>query len=273
MNELKTILESSVLTDEVKAQLQEAFESQVNEKVAAREVEMAEKMEAAKKELAESTIEMIEEAVTEEFKAIQDEIVEARSLDVRYAIKLEEFKEQYAQKKDAEVKEMVESVISEEMGELRESLEEARKNLAGKRMFEAFQATYGELLSESVEDNGEDVAAQLKEAQEELDVLRREKKLNELLEGVTGRKRTIMETLLEGVSTEKLESRYNDLAKNVLLQESKEDKEDNLEEAADEEKEAPKGTAVFESNVDDEDAKEVTSKDWLKRARRMAGVE
>lgn len=279
MNELKEILESSVLTDEVKTKLQEAFESQVNEKVAAREVELAEKFENSKKELAQSAVEMIEEAVTEEFKALQDEIVEARTLDVRYASKLEEFKEQYAQKKDAEIKESVDAIIAEELGELKESLEESRKNLVGQRMFEAFQTSYASLVK-AEDDKSEELTAKLEEATNELQTLRVEKKTNELLEGLTGRKRAIMATLLEGVALDKLESRYEELAKSVVLSEgegSGDDEDDgegkdkdNLNENVDDK--TPKGTVVIENQDQDGDAKPNT-KAWLKHARRLAGVD
>lgn len=273
-NELKKILESSVLTDEVKAELKEAFESQVTAQVTEREVKLAEALEAKKAELATTAVEMIEEAVTEEFKAIQDEITEARSLDVRYAIKLEEFKEQFAEAKSKELAEQVQTILSEEMSELKESLVEARNNIAGQRMFEAFQSTYGNLVNEGVEDDSKE---KLEEAQKELAEFRREKKLDDVLSGVTGRKRTIMETLLEGVAIEKLESRFADLSKNILLNESegeeKEEKEESLEESVKED-DAPKGEVVFESDADqsDEDA-EKRRQAWMKRARRMAGLD
>lgn len=272
MNELKEILESSVLSDEVKQKLQEAFENQVKAQVAEKEVQMAESLDQQKRDLSQAAIEMIEEAVTEEFKAIQDEITEARSLDVRYAIKLEEFKEQYAQAKDKEVQEQVQSIIAEEMGELKESLTEARNNIAGQKMFEAFQSTYGNLVS--VDDNSEELQAQLEESQKELEDLRHEKKLNELLEGLTGRKRSIMASLMEGVSPEKMETRFEELSKNVMLKESEggDDESENLNES-DKGEQKPEGTAVFENVQEDDEEAEKRRKAWLRRSRRLAGLE
>lgn len=270
MNELKEILENSVLSDEVKTKLQEAFENQVKDQVAKREVELAESVEQQKKDLAQATVEMIEEAVTEEFKAIQDEIVEARSLDVRYAIKLEEFKEQFAEAKSQELEEQVQTVLAEEMGELKESLVEARNNIAGQRMFEAFQGAYGELLSENKE---VDYKAQLEEAQKEVIKLRKTNKMNELLEGFTGRKRNVMASLMEGVAYEKMDERFEELSKNVLLKEStdEDEKEEQLNES--EEDKAPKGTVVFESNSEEDDKEaEKRRQVWLKRQRRLAGL-
>lgn len=275
MNELKEILESSVLSDEVKQKLQEAFENQVKAQVAEKEVQMAESLDQQKRDLSQAAIEMIEEAVTEEFKAIQDEITEARSLDVRYAIKLEEFKEQYAQAKDKQVQEQVQTIIAEEMGELKESLTEARNNIAGQKMFEAFQSTYGNLVS--VDDNSEELQAQLEESQKELEELRHEKKLSELLEGLTGRKRSIMASLMEGVSPEKMEARFEELSKNVMLKESEgedaDDKEgENLNES-DKGEQKPEGTVVFENVQEDDEEAEKRRKAWLRRSRRLAGLE
>lgn len=275
MNELKEILESSVLSDEVKKKLQEAFENQVKAQVTEKEVEMAESLDQQKRDLSQAAIEMIEEAVTEEFKTIQDEITEARSLDVRYAIKLEEFKEQYAQAKDKEVQEQVQAIIDEEMGELKESLTEARNNIAGQKMFEAFQSTYGNLIS--VDDNSEEIQAQLEESQKELGELRHERKLNELLEGLTGRKRAVMASLMEGVSIDKMDSRFEELSKNVMLKESEgegegSDKGENLTES-DKGEQKPEGTAVFENVQEDDEEAEKRRKAWLRRSRRLAGLE
>lgn len=275
MNELKEILESSVLSDEVKKKLQEAFENQVKAQVTEKEVEMAESLDQQKRDLSQAAIEMVEEAVTEEFKTIQDEITEARSLDVRYAIKLEEFKEQYAQAKDKEVQEQVQAIIDEEMGELKESLTEARNNIAGQKMFEAFQSTYGNLVS--VDDNSEEIQAQLEESQKELGELRHERKLNELLEGLTGRKRAVMASLMEGVSIDKMDSRFEELSKNVMLKESEgegegSDKGENLTES-DKGEQKPEGTAVFENVQEDDEEAEKRRKAWLRRSRRLAGLE
>lgn len=275
MNELKEILENSVLSDEVKQKLQEAFENQVKAQVTEKEVEMAESLDQQKRDLSQAAIEMIEEAVTEEFKTIQDEITEARSLDVRYAIKLEEFKEQYAQAKDKEVQEQVQAIIDEEMGELKESLTEARNNIAGQKMFEAFQSTYGNLVS--VDDNSEEIQAQLEESQKELGELRHERKLNELLEGLTGRKRAVMASLMEGVSIDKMDSRFEELSKNVMLKESEgegegSDKGENLTES-DKGEQKPEGTAVFENVQEDDEEAEKRRKAWLRRSRRLAGLE
>lgn len=270
--ELKELLENVVLSDEVKTELSEAFQAHVQKAVSAKEVELVEQFEEKKAELARDTIEMLEEAVAEEFKALQDEIVEARSLDIRYAIKMEEFKEQFAEAKSAELEEMMQETIRAEMDELRESLEEARKNIVGKRMFEAFVESYGDLVE------GEDAAsvrAQLEEAKKELDALKREKKIDELVEGFTGRKRNVIKTILEGVATDKLEERAAEVIESLALSESADDeagkgKEKKLDEAGDE---IPEGSTVVLEEGAIAGGEKVKVSELLKRARRQAGLD
>lgn len=269
-DELKEILESSVLNDDTKTQLSEAFDNKVNEAVKNREVELAEQYEEKKSELAESVVGMIEEAVSDVFSEIQEEIKEARNLDVRYAVKLEEFKEQFAKQKSEEIQEVLQDVLKEELSELSESIEEARQNLVGQKMFETFKQEYGNLV-EDASDNRENVKEQLEETQKELKQYRHEAKVNELLEGITGRKRNIMKTLMEDVETDRLEERFNDIHESVM--EGSENPDDSGKQQLSEgsKEQNPKGTVVLEegsSNTEDDKNRERR----MHNIRRMAGI-
>lgn len=272
MHVFKEILESAVLTDEVKTQLQEAFDAQVAEKVKTTEVRLATELEEKKQAMATLAMEMIEEAVSEEFTAIREELVEARSMDIRYAMKLEEFKEQYAELKSKELAEMAESTIEAEMGELKESLVEARNNIVGQKMFEAFSEQFGGLVSK--EDRTPELEAELSESKKELETLRRENKVNALLEGLTGKKRNVMKTLLADTELDRLEARFEELSESVLSENTgKEEEVLESKEADEQNTKAPVvGTVVIESSEEaDKEQAEATAA-WLKRARRLAGI-
>ena len=93
---LKNLFENAVLNDETKTVIQEAFDAAIS----AKENELTESYEAklieARAEMTSAMVELIEEAVTEELEAIKEEVVHARTLEVQYAEKLQEFKESYA---------------------------------------------------------------------------------------------------------------------------------------------------------------------------------
>lgn len=268
MSELKAILESTVLSDEVKTSLQEAFDQHVQSAVQAKEVELTEQMVDQRRALAKQAIEMVEEAVSEEFKHIQDEIVEAKSVDVRYAVKLEEFKESYAEKMEKQVDEVLKATIAEEITELRESLEEARNNMIGSQIFESFKDVIQGTMREEG-DQTEELKANLATALKENEEFKRTAKLNELLEGVTGKKRKVAMTMLEDIPMDRLEKRFQELAESYInIDESKEEKEEPVTESVKDE-EKPKGTVVLETESQDKKKDD----QWLKNARRLAGLD
>ena len=213
---LKALFEGSVLTEETQAVVQEAFDTAI----AAKEVELQEqyneKLEEAKNEMANATAELVQEAVDAEMDGIVEELAEARNLEVTYATKLEQFKESYAEAKDAEAKELIEEMVAEEIGKLHESIELAKKNEFMLQVFEQFQEGYTRLFGQP---DMQGTIEELKEAKAELDNLKREQKLGELLESVSGAKRKVAQTILESTPTDKLEARFEAI-KDVLLSES-----------------------------------------------------
>lgn len=273
--DLKQLFESNLLNEETKQVIQEHFEAAVE----ARRVELEEtyttKLKEAKSEMAQESMGLIEEALKDEIDALAEEVAEARTLEVRYAHKLETFKEDYDKKMQEQLETMVSEQVSAEMDELKEDVEAARQNQFAQSLFEsfrdAFEANFGASEGEA------DVRKQLAEAQEELGAMKRAQKLDEILEGVTGTKRQVAETLLEGVPTERLEARFESL-KGVLLAESKEEKEEPLTEDEETGKAGeagePKGEVVLEQeelNEEEQDTKPRMSA-AMQRALRNAGL-
>ena len=101
---IKTLLENSVLSEETKQVVQEAFEVAMTAKEAELTEQYKNKYEA---DLLEATVEIrnavqesLQEVVAEEMQEIAEELKHSRTLEVQYADKLATFKESYAQKLD-----------------------------------------------------------------------------------------------------------------------------------------------------------------------------
>ena len=244
MKELKKLFESQLLNEETKVVLQEAFDTAIKAKEAEVEAKYAEKLNEEKTAMITVAIEMVEEAVADELSKIADEITEARALEVTYAEKLETFKKQYDEKLQEQMETLVAESVAEELAELAEDIEFAKKHQFVMSMFESYKDVYAKTFG-----TGDiDAYDQLKEAQEELAELKREKVLNSLLEGLEGSKRSIAMTILEGTATEKLEARFESI-RPVLLKETKEENEETITESATNEEEV-KGKVVIEEGLE-----------------------
>lgn len=266
MSDLKKLFESMALNEENKTALVEAFETQVDEKAA---VKAAEKIVEAREQLMSESMEIVQEAVEAEMKDLMDELHEARTLETRYATKLVEFKEKYSEQVAEEMQSLVSEQVRAEMDELKESLEEAQKNRFGRKIFEAYQETFKEFgLGEDMVDI-KDLQAKLEESEKERNELLHEKTKAELLEGLEGKKRAVMESLLEGVSTDKLGEKF-EYYKAGVLAESAESEGEVLTESADQKAAPVEGTVVMES---EQVQSEKDRTDWKRRMRIAAGLE
>lgn len=238
---LKELLESQILTDETKTVLQESWDAAVEQNRAELETEYAARLTEAREELLGKVGELVEESIATEFGTIAEELAEARDLEVTYAEKLETFKEQYAEKTQETVEQLVTESVTKEVEELKEDIDFARKHQFVMAMFESYKEVYAKMFGSA----DVDVHKELEEAVVERDALKREKIIGQLLESVTGEKRGVVETILEGVATEKLEAKFESL-RPVILGESAKAAEEKLEEGA-QEKPKEEGTVVMES--------------------------
>lgn len=251
MSKLKELFESSLLNEETKTVLQEAWaaaEEGIRTEV---EAEYATKLKESAASIQAQAIEMVNEAIAEEMTEVAEELAEARSLEVDYAQRLQTFKESYAEKTQETIAALVEETVAAEMEELKEGIELARKNEFVMSMFESFREVYEENFGSS----DRNLRSELEESQKELAELKREKVLNGLLESISGEKREIAMTILESVPTEKLEAKFEYL-RPALLKESAPTEEPNepIQEGADPEKPAePKGDVVLENAVEGEE--------------------
>lgn len=241
MKDLKSLFESELLNEETKTVLKEAWDNAVKANRDEVEAEYAEKLNEASSEITKEAVRLVEEAVADEMQAVAEELAEARSLEVEYAEKLSIFKEQYAEKMSEHVDNLVKETVETELNELKEDIEFAKKHQFGVKLFEAFRSAYVETFG----DDETNIHESFEELKRENEALRREKIMSGLLESVSGEKRRVIETILEGVATDKLEDKFENL-RPIILKES-EQKVDESEEV-----ETKKGRVILE-NVDESD--------------------
>lgn len=233
---LNKIFESSVLTDENKAQIKEAFEAIVNEaKEQARvevKAELAEQFVTEKEKLIEALDTKLESALRSELEELKESINAFRDLEVEYAEKLVEAKKELADVLKNDMSELVEGLdaflefrLREEFNELNESIEEAKKLAFGKKIFESFMNEFktnfvseDETTNELVETKKqlEQKNKMFAEVSNELKAFKRTTEMNRVLETLSGKSREVMEAILRTVPTEKLEETYNTYIARVL---------------------------------------------------------
>lgn len=267
MDVLKKLFESAVLTDETKTAIEESFNTLRESMRTELEADYEKRLTESTESMLASIPAIVEEAVAEELAAVAEEVASARTLEVEYAEKLTAFKESYAEKQEEQVRVMVAESVAEVVEEMKEEIELAKKHEFALNMFESFKGAY-EALFGGADSN---VVAELKEAKQELDRYQRKEKMESLLEGLAGDKRSIAETILEGVSTDKLESKFEHI-RGVLLSESKKsEKEEPLEEG-DKGKTELKGKVVIEEGVIEEGKGAETQDPLLKRLERSIRI-
>lgn len=211
----KAIFENLLLTDEAKVQLEEAFTTAIQAKTALLEAEYKEKEEEIQETVLATVQDIVSEALAGELVVLSEELEHARTLDVQYAEKLELFKESYAATQDDVIRVLVAETVEAEVGELLEDVEYAKQNAFGMKVYESFK----DLFDVNFGNADTDVVEKLRAAELQLESYEREKEVERLLEGIGGKERAVMLTLLEGVASGKLEKRFESV-KGIVLRES-----------------------------------------------------
>ena len=147
--------------------------------------------------------------------------------------KFAEIKQNFVEKSSQAVKETVKKGLTSEISQLKEDIEEARRNDFGRRIFESFASEYAtSYLNEKSETSKllqvvkqkeqqlEEAAQIVAEAKKEVESreqeikkinesVRREQTLSELLGPLNREKKEIMSELLESVQTDKLQNAFD----------------------------------------------------------------
>lgn len=305
MNELlQKLLEADVLSEDTKKELEEAFSSQLDEAVgAAREeaasdvrAELTEQWVNEKENLVEAVDLKVTEYVEKEMGELKEDIERFRDLEAEYAEKLVEAKASMGDELKDDLKELVEKIdtflemrIASEMDELREDLDEVRKNDFGRRVFEAFSQEYMSHYADEESSEGqlhealeriEDLEETLEETERKREKIERSVKLDEVLQPLTGRSREVMEAILKNVDTINLEEGYNTFIGRVLRETDVKDSEKEepvLAESEEKKDEALEEGVVLTGDTDDsketiEESVEPQQKQRLERIKRLAGI-
>lgn len=276
MSDIKTLLESEVLSEEVKdslntlinEQIQQAKDEAIQEAKNEMEVTYANKLHEEKQNLSEKMYRILDEMVKEEVEELKEDINYYRNLEVQYANKLETFKEQYAEELSEAFDQKIQEVVNGEFEELKEDIEESKKNHFGRMIYESFAKEFQKFGLGEDEQQLRNELEQLREDVQEKDKVIKEneraKKIESLLEDLEGRSRDIMATILENTDTDKLEERYNKTIDSVLSESNKGNGSETVTES-DDSKEQKEGIVVNEN--EDGGSKRVETDDWSRTVR------
>ncbi len=270
---LKQLLESELLSEETKGQIQEQFENAVQnmreELTLEVRAELAEQYTADRDALIESVEEKVTEMLVDEVNELKEDISRFRDLEVEYSGKLVTEKKVLAEKLGEELDQIVDKLdtfleyrLNEEIEELKEDLDVAKQNQFGRKIFESFMSEFSRSFVDEeslykkisvLEDKLQNAEGLIYEAEQAEKKASRVKKLDEVLEPLSGTKREQMAMILQNVETGKLQEAYNRFVGRIIKEETQESKENKLTEAA---KPAPTtsvktGDVVVEESAED----------------------
>lgn len=248
INELfKKLVESELLSESTRVELQSQFEKHLNEAITEAQkkatdevtVKLTEQFLKDKQELVEAIDTKVEQLLIQELAQLKDRLDEFRDLEVEYKKKLLEAKEEMAAtvKKDMEalvdsLDSFIEDQMIVEMAELKESIEEVKKINFGKKIFEAYENEFStnyknvDTASQNLAKANQEIQNTkkvLESKEQELNKLKHKVELDRVLESLQGRPRELMSALLENVVTDQLEKKYSDYIGKVLHESVKAD--------------------------------------------------
>ncbi len=234
------LLESEVLSDEVKTELLESLnqmiaevkQQTIEETATATKAEIYESWVEQRAALVESIDEKLNEMLSIEIEELKEDIERFRDLEAEYAEKIVEHKQELAQELQTDIQELVEALdtfmdntIEREFIELKEDIDEARKLNFGRQIFEAFTSEYSNNfanfndLQETVkrtEKKLTEATKALTAKEKEMHKLERKIKMEQVLAPLTGKRKEIMEAILQSVKTENLDEGYKTFIGKVM---------------------------------------------------------
>ncbi len=295
---LAKILATDVLSESTKAELSEAFTQLITEQVAEAKqlaeaevrAQLAEQWVSEREALIDAMDAQINEALQAELADLKDDINAFRDLEVEHAAKLVEAKQELAEQLDGDIYALAEQIdqyleekMRAEFTDLKESIEVVKRNELGRKIFEMFASEYQtsfvnqteveKKLAEAKQAERE-LRAQLAEAEKQRNEIIRESKLAELLSTLAGKQKSIMETILKAVPTEKLDESFNMFLPRVISEGMKQQTQQPIVEGA-KPTEAGKivtgnGATVINENV--EQPKTTVSTEILSQFRVLARI-
>lgn len=237
---LKKLLESDVLNEETTKELQEAFQVKIDEAIEAAKdeaaadvrAELTEQWVMEKDQLVEAVDSKVTEFLAAELDELKEDIESFRDLEAEFAGKVVEAKAAMSDELKSDLTELVEKIdafleirIGSEMDELKEDLEEVRKNDFGRKIFESFADEFmagysdeesAEATLRETESRLVDTESALEESESARAELERLMKMDEILSPLSGRQKEVMEAILNNVPTERLDEGYKTFIGRVI---------------------------------------------------------
>lgn len=241
---LKKLFESEMLSDDTRNELTEQFQSFVSAQLDEQRqlieqqvrdeltLSLTEQWHNEREALIESLDSKTDEILKAELDELKEDISAFRDLEVEMATKLVEEKQIMAEALDKNIVALAEMLdefvhlkLHEELDELKEDITETKKLGFGRKMFETFVREYqlnfvdhSEVEKQLSESTKQVVAMQeqLAESKKALDVAVRATKMTELLSNIPAAKRSVMETILNTVPTDKLDEAFTKFVGRVI---------------------------------------------------------
>lgn len=240
---LEKLLSSELLTEETKAEVGAEFKTLIeNEIVAARakaevevRAELTEQFAQEREALVEAVDTKVEEFLKAELEELKESIESFRDLEAEYAEKLVAERKVIAEGVKADMTQLIDQLdeflderLTVELDELKESIEEVKQIQTGRRIFEAVAAEVKALMSDDgtaaalaeAKAELENTRKSLNESVESLAKAKRDMKMAEVLEPLSGQAREVMEAILKNTPVEKLEEAYKTFIPRVLRESS-----------------------------------------------------
>jgi len=261
MNELlQKLLESEVLSEDTKKELEGAFQTKLDEAITVAKEETAADVRTSLTEQwiseRDQLVEAIDTKVTDflqsEMEELKEDIERFRDLEAEYAEKLVEAKSAMSDELKGDLTELVEKIdafleirLESELTELKEDLDEVSKNQFGRKIFEAFA---DEFMSSYSDDEAAEVSLHetqqrlfdteeaLMESESTLASMQRNEKMAEVLAPLSGRQREVMEAILRNVDTEQLDEGYKTFIGRVLREAESDDDSEKEDDSTTDEK-------------------------------------
>mgnify|MGYP003606372314 FL=1 len=289
---LQKLLESELLSEEVKAEISQKWKQVVESKMTELKeqsllevrAELAEQWTKERDALVESLEKFVDEQITEELTELKADIERFRDLEAEYAAKMVDEKATMAAKVQEDLDQLVDKIdaffeirLTEEFEELKEDIEVVKQNHFGRQIFEAFVNEFSKSFvdEESIqaqlqiaESKLEDAGKKIASLEADQSKLVREAKMADVLKSLSGSKREQMAFILQSVETEKLEEAYNQFIGRVL----KEEKQEPAAQVVTESKEVKETKVVTGEEKLDESQTAAPKNSKLDALRALAGI-
>ena len=301
---LKRLLEAEILTAETMEELEKAFNAQITEAKEAAEAEVAadvraeltEAFVAEKERLVEAVDAKLQVMFSQEVAELKEDFEAFRDLEAEYAEKIVEAKAAMADELQEDMTVLVDKIdtfmeikLNEEIEELREDIDQARKQEFGRRIFEAVAEEYMSQYhnEEESDTNYADMEARLEQTQIALEEaeqnhaeLARVIKLDKILSPLSGNQREVMEQVLQNVATHKLEEGFKTFLPRIIRETNESEKEDETVLSESAEVNESTGTSevsivtgdVDNTSVEDDVINEGFNNSELQRMLKLAGL-